>query len=335
MEADILSDVLQNVRLCGAIFFDVSTASPWVAEAPPAAEIAHFVLPDAQHVIEYHVLTRGKAWATLIDSDQETEVLGPGSIIMFPQGDRHVLSSKPRMRADPDLSLFDQDGNASPPFYVQQVGEGPEDTHMICGFIGCDIMPFNPVIQTLPRMMHIPDGYSQGNGWLGNLILAIIAESRQRRSGGRSVLSRLSELLFIEAVRCYKDSLQDKPSGWIAALADERIGMAIRQIHNDPARPWTLNELATETGMSKTLLVNRFTELLGVAPMTYLFNWRMQLAARMLVEKGASIARIAEEVGYDSEAAFSRAFKRSTNVSPGKWRNNRLLRNQRGQSNLI
>jgi AraC-like DNA-binding protein len=320
MKEDILSDVLRSVRLSGAIFFDVAASSPWVAEAPAAASVAPRVLPGAQHVIEYHVITSGSGWAMLIDADEPPVRLAPGSVIMFPQGDRHVLSSRPHMRAEPAFALFDQPRELAPPFYIEQFGGGPEKTRLICGFIGCDVRPFNPVIQALPRMVHIPDGYTAGDGWLSSLIKAIMNESRKTRVGADNVLSRLSELIFIEVVRSYMESLPEDATGWLAALADRHVGRTLRLLHDDPGRAWTLDLLAREVGVSRTVLVNRFSAHLGVAPMTYLGNWRMQVAAGMLLRGGATVAGIAAAVGYESEAAFSRSFKRCTGLSPGAWR---------------
>lgn len=322
MKEDILSDVLRTVRLSGAIFFDVEASSPWVAEAPTAASIAPLVMPNAQHVIEYHVMTSGFGWAALIDTDEEPVRLAPGSIIMFPQGDTHVLSSRPRMRAEPNYAIFDQPEALSPPYYVQNFGGGPEKMSMICGFLGCDRIPFNPVIQALPRMIHVPHGYTAGEGWLSSLIEGIIKESRDKRIGSISVLARLSELIFIEVLRSYMETLSSEATGWLAALSDRHVGRAISLLHADPKRGWTLAMLAGEVGVSRTVLVNRFGDYLGVAPITYLSNWRMQLAARKLSEGGGTIANIAAEVGYESEAGFSRTFKRCTGLSPGAWRSN-------------
>jgi AraC-like DNA-binding protein len=320
MGKDILSDVLGTVRLSGAVFFDVAASSPWVAEAPPASILSSRVLPGAQHVIEYHVIASGFGWASLLDTDAEPVRLEPGSVLMFPQGDRHTLSSSPRMRAEPDLSVFDQPEELSPPFYLEQFGGGPDETHLICGFLGCDVLPFNPVIRALPRVVHIPGGYTAGDGWLSSLIKAIMKESRRRRAGADNVLSRLSELIFIEVVRYYMESLPSNATGWLAALADCHVGCALRLLHSDSKRRWTLDTLARDVGVSRTVLVNRFTDHLGVAPMTYLCNWRMQLAAAMLAKGGATIEQIASDVGYDSDAAFGRTFKRCTGVSPGVWR---------------
>ena len=200
------------------------------------------------------------------------------------------------------------------------VGGGQDETRLICGFLGCDRLPFNPVIQALPRVIHISDGYTAGDGWLSNLIRAIMKESGKQRLGAESVLSKLSELLFIEVVRCYMESLPYGTQNWFTALSDPHVGRAIRLMHGDIRRLWTLAGLAREVGVSRTILIERFKTYLGVAPITYLFNWRMQIAAGMLTSRSSSLARIAANVGYESEAAFSRAFKRSTGLSPAAWR---------------
>ncbi|TFH86209.1 AraC family transcriptional regulator [Billgrantia azerbaijanica] len=330
MKRDILSEVLRSVSLSGAVFFDVAASSPWVAEAPASAALLPLVMPNAQHLIEYHVVTSGFGWATLIDAQEEPIRLAPGSVIMFPRGDPHALSSRPHMRAAPDIGLFDQPAERSPPFYIEQFGGGPETTRLICGFLGCDLLPFNPVIQALPRMVHVPEGYTVGDGWLGSLIQAIMKESRRQRPGVDNVLARLSELLFIEVVRSHMEALPDDASGWLAALADPLVGRIIRLLHENPQRPWTLDTLAREAAVSRTVLVSRFTARVGVAPMTYLCHWRMQMAAGRLTRGGAGIAQIAADVGYEPEAAFSRAFKRSTGLAPGAWRSRQAAGRDKG-----
>lgn len=321
MSAEILSDVLRTVRLTGAIFFEVEARAPWVAEAPPTSELAERVMPGAEHVIEYHIVVSGECWASRAGEDRATPPtrLGPGGIVIFPQGHGHVLSSAPDMRPDPAIDLYRQPQSDERQPYPLRKTDGAEETRLICGFLGCDARPFNPLIEALPPLIHIADGYG-GDGWLGDLIRATVDESRSRRLGGGSVLSRLSELIFIEVVRRYAESLPDRNAGWLGALRDPQVGRALRLMHGQPDRAWTLRDLASEAALSRSLLAERFTATLGVPPMTYLQNWRMQIASGLLARGSMTVAKIAAEVGYDSEAAFSRAFKRVTGVSPGAKR---------------
>lgn len=321
MSTDILSDVLRAVRLSGAIFFEVDASSPWVSEAPPSQQVGSVVMPGARHVIEYHVVTNGTCWAALVETDQDPIHLAPGSVIVFPHGDPHVLSSAPGMRAKPDLGAFRRPiQGESLPFHLEQHGGGPEQVSLICGFLGCDLLPFNPLIQALPKCVHVAHAYTAEGGWLKTLIAAILKESREKRIGGASVLSRLSELIFIEVLRRYMESLPREMVSWFTALSDPQLGRAIRLLHSDASRPWTLGDLAREVGVSRTILIEHFNAYLGVAPMSYLFNWRMQIAASMLAGGSATIFTIAANVGYESEAAFSRAFKRFTGMPPAAWR---------------
>lgn len=320
MTSEVLSDVLRTVRLTGAIFFDVTSRAPWVAEAPPTADLAEMVMPGAEHVIEYHVVLSGVCWAARSSGDNEPPVrLEPGSIVIFPHGHGHVLSSAPGMRARPEMDLYRLPGDDERLPHVLRKDEGDEETQLICGFLGCDRRPFNPLIEALPPMIHIEDGFG-GDGMLAGLVKATVAESRSRRLGGESVLSRLSELIFIEVVRRYAEALPAEATGWFAALDDPQVGQVLRLMHAEPARAWTLPDLAREAGLSRTALAERFAAALGAPPMTYLQNWRMQIASSLLAAGALTVAQVAEAVGYDSEAAFSRAFKRVTGISPGARR---------------
>jgi AraC-like DNA-binding protein len=321
MVADVLSDVLRSVRLTGAVFFDVAATSPWVAEAPPSAELAPLVMPGAQHLIEYHVVTDGACWAGTVNGDMEPIRLHRGSLIIFPRGDAHVLSSAPRMRAAPDLGVYHQAiAGPSLPFLLEPSGGGPDKARLLCGFLGCDDRPFNPLLEALPRLLHIDGGYTAKDGWLGSLIEATVRESRNGGAGSRGILSKLSELIFMEAVRLYAEALPAEAPGWFGALRDPQIGQVLMLLHDEPERPWTLSDLARQAGMSRTVLAERFAASLGMPPMTYLTRWRMQLAAGMLLNGTDCIPDIAVKIGYESEATFSRAFKRCTGLPPASWR---------------
>ena len=319
MDHDLLSDLLRTVRLSGAVFFDVGASAPWVAAAPPSQSIAAKVMPGAQHVIEYHVLAEGSCWARLHESDDEPVQLTAGSAVMFPHGDPHILASDPRLSAPADPSVFESRTSDSRPFNLRYGSEPCDQARIICGFLGCDVVPFNPLLSSLPRMLHVA-GDDATKGLLGPLVRAAVDESSNPRAGSGGVLSKLSELIFIEVIRRYAEQLPEGGAGWLTGLRDPGIGRALRALHAAPGQLWTVGDIAREAGMSRTVLAERFTECLGTSPMNYLLGWRMQLAATRLSTSARTLAEIAAEVGYASEAAFSRAFKRSTGFSPGAWR---------------
>lgn len=317
LRADPLSDVLQSVRLSGAVFFHVEGSSPWVVEAPPSRAVAGIFMPHAQHVIEYHAVTRGSCWGGI--AGEPPVRLGAGDVIVFPQGDAHVLSSAPGMRSPPDLATYARLLEGSRPVHVPLGGGGPDRAEILCGFLGCDARPFNPLLATLPRVLHAR--FTEGDGaGLAALMEGALRETRTRRPGGESVLARFSELMFVEVVRLHLSALPAGDTGWLAGLRDEFVGRALALLHGKPAHPWTLDELARDVALSRSALAERFTRLVGRPPMQYLAGWRMQLAAGLLLGGSAGVAQVAAEVGYASEAAFSRAFKKAVGVSPAAWR---------------
>jgi AraC-like DNA-binding protein len=306
--------------LKGAYFYGVEATAPWTVEAPVATELAPRVMPDSEHLIPYHVLVRGRCHATLVSgrSVVDSVAMESGDVVVFPHGDSHVMSSAPGLRPP----AGDQMKSAPPPFpvLVQLRGDGDEQAQFVCGFLGCDLRPFNPLLATLPRMIHMrgtPDGA------LARFSAQAAEEAVARRSGGALVLTRLSELMFIEVVRRHVDSLPDDRSGWLAGLRDPSVGRALALLHAEPARAWTLPELANEAAVSRSVLAERFASFVGQPPMQYLAQWRMQLAANLLAETNAKVSDVALRVGYDSEAAFSRAFKKSVGVPPAEWRRKR------------
>jgi AraC-like DNA-binding protein len=327
MSEDTLSDVLRTVRLRGAVFYYVSFRGQWSAEAVASKEIGAAVLPGAEHVIEYHMIAKGEGWVGV--SGVNPIRLGTGDVVMFPHGDAHVLSGAPglqpnRMSADwvfatrsqsKPMPLSYHHGVAQPgaPMPVEDA-----DAVVVCGFLGCDLRPFNPLVGSLPRMLHIPA--DKAGKWVRQVIDQAAAESRAPRPGSDVLLARISEMIFVDAVRSYVESLPAPASGWLAGLRDRYVGAALALLHNEPERAWTLDELGKDVGLSRSALHERFLNLTGLPPMQYLTNWRMQLASNLLRTTAATVAAVAADVGYESEAAFSRAFKRAVGIPPAAWR---------------
>ena len=315
---DALSDVMRAVRLTGAVFFDVRASNPWVAETPPGPTIVRNIFPDADHLMSYHVVTHGTCWACPIEG--EPVELHAGDVVVFPHGDAHAMCSAPGMRDAPDMGRFRAPSNGQLPFTLS-VGEPQDDpAHLVCGFLGCDAGPFNPLLSALPRVIRVGD---QQGGAIGALVQFALAESQQHRIGGECVLGRLSELMFVDVVRRYLETLPDDRRGWLAGLRDPFVGRALTALHHSPAHDWTLESLAHEVGLSRSALAERFVQFVGQPPMQYLGNWRMQLAANLLLSGNEGIAEIADQVGYESEAAFSRAFKKAVGTPPSQWRKRR------------
>lgn len=326
MKHDPLSDVLRSVRLRGAVFYYVSCRDEWVSESEASSQVAPVVMPGSEHVLAYHLFAKGEGWVA-------TNGLPPvrvrsGEIVMFPRGDAHVLSSAPGMQARHDNEWVFSTRNDPKPipvsFHRGVLEPGAmlpsEEAHtvLVCGFIGCDLRPFNPLIEALPRLLHLPAG---GVGaWIAPVLHQAAAESHERRAGSAAVLERVAEMVFVDAARRYLESLPAHASGWLAALRDRHVGRAIALMHERPAEPWTLDELGRQAGLSRSALHERFVELAGQPPMQYLTNWRLQCGARLLRESDATVAAVAQDVGYESEAAFARAFKRQAGQPPAAWR---------------
>jgi AraC-like DNA-binding protein len=325
---DPLSDVLRSVRLRGSVFFQMSCRDQWSALAPGAQTIGPAVMPGAEHVIEYHMVLKGEAWVA-VDGEAPLR-LSEGDIVMLPHGDAHVVSSAPGVPpiAKDDADIVGRMCSQTRPIPITyrggacQVGVGlaPADASSVimCGFIACDLKPFNPLIDALPRLMHL-QAHRVG-AWVAPMLEDAASENGAQRAGGAALLQRVSEMVFVDGARRYLDSLPDQAQGWLGALRDRQVGRAISFIHGDPAEAWTLENLGKRVGLSRSALHERFVEFAGIPPMQYLTNWRMQCGARLLREGHDTVATVAQEVGYESEAAFARAFKRATGQPPAAWR---------------
>ena len=319
MAADALSDVLRTVRLTGAAFFDIVASNPWVAEQPTREMVLPKLLPGAEHLISYHVVTEGRCYASILG--QEAIAVDAGEVVVFTRGDAHVMSSHPGMRAKPvTQEEIDFATAGALPFFRNVGNEGPASVKLVCGFLACDARPFNPLLDHLPPVIKAGNPQGGDANWLGQFIRLARSESADKRAGGEGVLAKLSELMFIEVVRRYLETLPPEQSGWLAGLRDPFVGKALSLMHGKPAHDWTIEELAKDVALSRSVLAERFTDLVGLPPMHYLAKWRMQIAAELLTSSNANIARIATETGYGSEESFSRAFKKSVGVPPSAWR---------------
>jgi AraC-like DNA-binding protein len=318
MPLDVLSDVLRAVRLTGVVFFDFLLTAPWVAEAPPSREIIDLVLPGSERLIEYHLILGDSAWGQAIGG--EPIHLRDGDLLLFPQGDPHVLSSAPGMRSAPDMSIYARSSTPLPLVYELGAGRDDRRTRVICGFFGCDERPYNPLLTALPPVIHLPAAESDGTHRpLGAMLEGAIREERRGQPGTENVLARLSELMLVDAIRRYLVALPGTQRSWLAGLRDPVVGRALEVIHGAPGDSWTIEGLGRAIGVSRSVLAARFTDMVGHPPMHYLTLWRMQLASRMLHD-GRQVVDVAGTVGYESEAAFSRAFKKLMGVPPVQWR---------------
>lgn len=318
---DALSEVLGAVRLTGAVFLEVELRTQGSYLTAPARKIADVLMPAADHVIPFHLLTEGSCTARLLDGDPVE--LDAGDLILFPAGDRHVLTtaSESALRLKPtDITGESLKRLLRGEIAELRKGGAEKTTRFICGFLACDKRLAEPILQSLPRLFRVSMRDGGTAAWVQSSIRYSVAESASSRPGSAMVLARLSEVLFAEAIRHYMAGLPPGQSGWLAALRDRHVGRTLELLHGQPAHPWTVDELAEKVGLSRSALGERFNALIGTPPMQYLTRWRISLAAAQLRESKDSVMRIATDVGYESEAAFNRAFKRELGLPPATWR---------------
>ncbi len=321
---DPLSDVLETVRLRGALFFLWEPSWPYATCVPRGERFGALILPGAEQIVSYHIVVEGPCWG-LVEGEAPLP-LESGDILLLPHGDAYAISDRPQLPATESAAVGDAEGieffrlmaaGELPPVVVDG-GGGPQRNRIICGFLGCERQPRNSLLGSLPRLLRVPA--PRGDDPLAPLIDFALAASRQSEGGERCLLMRLSETLFVEVLRRYLRTAPAGEGGWLQALRDPLVGRALALMHRRPAEGWTLARLAAEVGASRSTLAEHFSGLLGEPPMQYLASWRMQLAARRLADGRSKVAAVAREVGYESEAAFSRAFKRATGVTARDWR---------------
>jgi AraC-like DNA-binding protein len=316
---DAFSEVLSAVKLKGALFFNAEFFAPWGIASPRSDVMAPDLLPGAEHLVIFHLLIEGSAFAQL--EDGLPIGLSAGDIVIFPHGDPHKLGNgSPLQLLDgPGMLALIQCRNLGP---MRAGGDG-EVTRFVCGYMACDPQLCRPILAGLPRLLKVNIRSGVSGQWLEDSIRRLVEEVGSHQPGSEAMLAKLSEALFVETLRQYVASLPAEEIGWLAGARDPVVGKSLAILHSRVDHPWTIAELAKEVGMSRTALVERFDRYLSEPPMAYLTRWRLQLAARTLTSTPRSVAQIAGEVGYESEAAFSRAFKRAFGSPPAKFRRER------------
>lgn len=312
---DPLSDVLRSVRLTGGLFLDVRLTAPWAVVSEINADDCRTLLAEPAQIISYHVALEGRFQLT-VDGEQTLDV-NAGEIVLLPRNDRHVLASQQGLVPIHGRTLIQPspDGGLA---RVVHGGRG-EPTHMVCGFLGSEDA-FNPLLSSLPRALKLDLRQGTSRDWIEASVRFAASELAEGRLASSSVMSRLSEVLLVEAVRHYAARNDDLEAGWLRGLNDPQIGRALAMIHSDIRVPWSAEELARAVALSRSAFMERFAALVGLPPIRYLTVWRMEAAKLQLRETAKPIAAIAHAVGYESEEAFSRAFKRECGLSPAPWR---------------
>jgi AraC-like DNA-binding protein len=311
---DALSHVLRAVELTGAVFLDAEFRDPWCITA--RGTLMRALMPGAEHFISYHYVADGRC-ETRVD-DEPAVRLEAGDVVVYPHGDPHVMGSELHRAPVLMASLI---GELKPGAVTSvRHGGGGAATRVVCGFLACDPRLCRPLLFALPRIMRVSIRGGPSGEWLERSIRQSVVEAGSPRAGNGVVLAKLSEVLFVETLRRYLEGLPPEQTGLLAALRDPLVASALSLLHGRTAYPWTVEKLAQESGTSRSVLAERFAHFLGEPPIRYLARWRLALAARALRSRADRPARIAEEVGYESETAFNRAFKREYGMPPTRWR---------------
>lgn len=314
--ADLLSDLLGSMQLSGMVLFRAEFREPWSVVTPDSRQLARVLPFRTEHIIPFHVIATGGCHLEL--PEREPVWLGEGDAVLLPYGDSHRLAGR-------EMAGPVQVGQLLPPppwndILVVEHGGSGANTRIICGFLQCDELLFHPILRHLPALLHVRPDAAPADNWLADTIRHTAREASKPMPGSRCMLPRLTELMFVEILRKHIQELSVDEVGWFAAFKDPIAGAALKCLHAAPFHDWHLETLARQVGASRTVLAERFNHLLDQPPMQYLAQWRLQLAAQQLKTSELPIKTIADRTGYQSEAAFSRAFKRHFGSPPGDWR---------------
>lgn len=313
---DTLSEVLKTVRLAGATFFSAEFRAPWGFASPPIDELASVLSFGAGQLVLYHLVTEGRATARLDDGAEVS--LEAGDVVVIPHGDGHsVWNGRPTNWHD---MVPDAQRALAGDLRVSRAGGSGDVTRFVCGYFACEKPAGHLFLSGLPPILRIRLRGAVEGDWIEQAIRYLAAEGPSGGAGRLALLAKLSEALFVETLRRYMVGLPPGETGWWAGARDSIAGRALALLHRDPSRQWSVAALAHEVGASRSVLVERFSHFLGESPIAYLTRWRLQLGARLLETTSRSVIEIAGDVGYESEAAFNRAFKRQFQLPPGRYR---------------
>ena len=312
---DVLSDVLRTIRLEGALFLNTECHEPWCMQVPEGPDIAKFLHPEAASLVICHTVMEGRCW--IQPAGGEAVALSAGDVVALPHGDAHIIGSGLQYAA---VSLNDVVQVKAPELRPMRYGGNGDRTSLVCGWFAFDREVPNPFMSVLPRVFRAAVRGRPAGAWLDESIRYALAEAASGQPGSSAVATRVAESLFVEMLRAYVDSLPPAEPGWLAGLRDPQVGKCLELMHGKPGHDWSVDALAGEVRVSRSVLAQRFTDFVGISPMQYLKRWRLATAARMLRSERANIGRVIEAIGYESEASFSRAFKKEYGVSPGQWR---------------
>jgi AraC-like DNA-binding protein len=314
---DVLSEVLRAVKLDGALFYNAEFSAPWAAHSIDAHTVTSSLSPSSQHVIIFHLVTEGRGYAH-IEGDDRPIPLNAGDILIVPHGDAHILGNGPSVTPVERAQVLKQ--VLSEGLKVSRMGGGGEITKFVCGYMACEPQLSRVFLGGLPPILKLSIRDDVSGQWLENSIRYSVDNVDPSRPGDETVLAKLSEVLFVETLRRYIALLPSEQTGWLAGIRDPEVGKTLALLHRKPAHPWTIATLANEIGVSRSVLIERFRRYLSESPIAYLTRWRLQLGAQLLTSTSSSVAQIATEVGYESEASFNRAFKREFSLPPARFR---------------
>ncbi len=332
---DLLSDALRSVRFCGSSFFTADFSSPWAVVSPNPDLLATIIMPEADQISLFHILLEGQCivdWAFGSRMQMET-----GDVLVLPHGHAHTMRSEDGATPTPLNHVLSRPVADALPNV--RLGGGGRTTRFICGYLNCTqrsvamfaALPSALIVRRRTHyrtveatgstpsgeVMHVPQ---ESSTWLASTVNLTAAEALAARPGNAAMIGRLTELMFVEIIREYLQRVNPRARGWLAAVKDPYVGKALRLLHESPTRPWTVDALAHEVAISRSGLAQRFSRLLGEPPMKYLSEWRIHLAKQLLRDRGDNIQAIAERIGYESQHAFNRAFKKATGSPPAVWR---------------